>query len=135
MPKFAPTGAVAVETLDLPIGDKVYSIQPPDAATGLVVSNIGTLLIAAANGDKPDQRAVDLVLSDDDEADLMARLLGPALDEMKADKVPYPYLQLVTMTAITWVLFGDGPAEQVWAGGAAPKVPADRRPRSTRRTR
>lgn len=133
MPKFAPTGAVTVEPLELPIGDKVYFIQPPDAATGLIVSQIGMVLLDVSAGrdvDESDPR-VKAILSDQEEAELMERLLGDALVQMKADRVPYPYLQLVLMTALAWVLFGDEAAEKVWAGGTGPKAPADRTPKRT----
>lgn len=127
MPKFAPTGAVDVEPLELPIGDKLYRIAPPDAATGLLVSQIGMVLLEVADGRTIDggDPKVKAILSDQEEADLMDRLLGDALVQMKADRVPYPYLQLVLMTALAWVLYGDAAAEKVWAGGVAPKAPKD----------
>lgn len=135
MPKFAPTGAVDVEPLELPIGDKAYLIAPPDAATGLLVSQIGMVLLEVAEGRtiEGDDPKVKAILSDREEADLMDRLLGDALVQMKADRVPYPYLQLVLMTALAWVLYGDAAAEKVWAGGVAPKAPTDRKPKRTTR--
>lgn len=129
MPKFAPTGAVSVDPLELPINGKTYTIQPPDAATGLLVSQIGMVLLDLTDGRKvtagdPRMKAI---LDDQEEAELMDRLLGDALVQMKADRVPYPYLQLVLQTALAWVLYGDAAAERLWVGGTAPKAPTDRK--------
>lgn len=101
-------------TLKLPVGEKTYVVESPDADTGLWVhAMMGTALATDAG----------LVLDDDEEVNLFRRVLGPTYDEMRADKVRWPVLKRAGSTAVMWIAFGEDAAEAVWNGSAEGKAP------------
>jgi hypothetical protein len=90
-------------TLDLPVGDKTYSVPSCDAPTGLWVTGMMT-----GAAEEP------VELDDDDERNLYQRVLGPVYDEMLADGVPWPAFKRVGSAVLLWIAFGEGAAERYW---------------------
>lgn len=141
MPTFAPLNAFLDELdgITLPVGDKSYLIPAPDARLGLEVMRLIDLVSDAVNGqeiDSDDER-VQQVLAAEERAggDLIARILGPALDEMVEDGVKWPVVQHVFGTALTWISQGSEQAARYWlnGGGATGKAPNRATRRATRK--
>lgn len=126
--------------ISLPIGGKDYIIPPPDALLGLEVTQIMTLVVDATNGiNINDDPRIKEILDANEQADASyeRRILGPALDEMLADKVPWPMVQLAFQTTMVWIAQGAESAARYWAsgGGAMGKAPGRKRARKTRKAR
>jgi hypothetical protein len=125
------------DSLKLPIGDKVYEIQPVDAETGLWVERI---MAVAVDAQRAQAGGPEVVISPDEAADLeppgggrrtvFEVILGDTLDELRADKVSHTALKLINATVLIWISAGVEQAEQYWATagrpGKAPKKPRDR---------
>lgn len=126
--------------ISLPIAGKNYIIAPPDALLGLEVTHIMTLVVDAIGGaDISSDPRVKEILDAHGKADesYERRILGPALDEMLADKVPWPMVQLAFQTTMVWIAQGAESAARYWAsgGGALGKAPGRKRDRKTHRGR
>lgn len=121
-------------TLRLPVGDRTYLVRPPAAAVGIRLANMLTrgivldsLIDAGATGAEVDEIRAGLVIKDDDH-DFARDCLGAAYDEMTADGVPYPVVELAVSTAFLAWTAGKQTAEAWWdAGGKAPTPTATRR--------
>lgn len=125
-------------SLKLPIGGKIYTVHAVDAKTGLWLKSITEIAArrmntAAGGGPKElsEQEAASLELDDDEEFDLFQKLLGPTLEELKADGVDWERIKLVGKTATIYAMHDKDTAEQFWNnGGTFPKVrkkPTDRK--------
>lgn len=100
-------------TLKLPIRGKTYTVQSPDAKTGLWVQ---ALFIESK------------ILDDDDERAAFQRVLGDTFDEMSADGVPWEYVKHAATTAMLWIVHGKDAADRFWNGGGdTPKAPKRKR--------
>ncbi len=117
--------------LKLPIGGKVYRIEPVDADTGLFLQATTAFAATIQGGGTVLPADVEqLRLDEDDPRDIMHRLLGDTLDEMKADGLDFEVIKLVTQTALIWVVQDADTAETFWNnGGSLPKAraPQDRK--------
>lgn len=116
-------------TLELPIRGKTYRVAPPDADTGNQLLNRLAFGIAADAGidlGEEQRRAVEV--SDDAMPDFGRQCLGPTLDEMVADKVPWPQVEFAITTAFYAWTVGKPFAEHYWESGGKPARPADQRP-------
>jgi len=110
-------GALDGEALELPIpsgkhpGGRVYRIPDPPADLGARVARLVTSAIAAyQTGEAPDVE----ILDDNDERDIVERLLGPAYEEMRADGVRWSYIRHAGVTAMFWVAVGEDAAREYW---------------------
>lgn len=115
---------------------KDYTILPPDALTGLEVIR----LVAASTSTIDDvEMQLREVAQIDDAAggNLEARVLGPALDEMIADGVPWPMVKLAFQTTMTWISLGAEVAARFWGsgGGMVGKAPSRPTRQPTRKGR
>lgn len=128
-------------SMPLPISGKIYKIPSVDAETGLwlqSVTQITAKRMSVADGEEPpelsDREISSLELDDDEETDFMQRMLGPALQEMRDDGVPWEKIKLVGQTATIRAMSGDDAAETFWNnGGVNPKArkqPTDRKPKA-----
>ena len=131
----------ALEVLDLvlrlPVGGKTYRVDPPTAAVGIRLQGmLAAALVADAITDRGEDAAelrAELTLSGDREADFGRDCLGPAYDEMLADDVPAPVVELAITTAFYAWTVGRDFARAWWdAGGKAPAPMSPRRPTETR---
>lgn len=128
-------------TLKLPVGDKVYEIQPVDADTGLWVERIMALSVDAR---RAQQGGPKVEISPEEASQLEAPggggrrtlfevVLGDTLDELRADKVSHDLVKLIGATVLIWIASGVDEAEAYWNSegrpGKAPKKPADRKPK------
>lgn len=120
--------------LTLPIAGKKYRVPEPSAELGIRLE----VLLNTSKDHRGSDR-YQQVLSDAEERDLYADVLGPAHDEMLTDGVSYPMLKHAALTA--WYHFVIGPevAEQFWnegvtKGKAAAATSSRPAPRATRRT-
>jgi hypothetical protein len=103
-------------TLRLPIKGKWYVIQSPAADLGLEVQRLVGLGVAAdAGADLTQADLESLELDDETVRDLIPRLLGDAYAVMKADGLPWAWIQHAGTTALFWVGMGYEAAEQIWA--------------------
>lgn len=125
------------------IGGKTYRIPPASIETGIYVQKVVEAATGLALGEDlaPDVVA-DLHLPDDDDggADFYQRMLGaPLIEEMRADRVPWEYLQIAARTAFLWAAQGRDAAEEFWAAGGRPEArrptPRDRRPAGKKHTK
>lgn len=124
MPTFkAIDGALDGEYLELPVPSEahpdgqVYRIPDPPADLGVKVSRLVTGAIAAYQSGA----ALDAELvGDDDERDMVERLLGDAYEEMRADGVRWSWIRHAGMTAMMWVALGDDAARAYWESGGDP---------------
>jgi hypothetical protein len=140
MPRFQALDELLDGNLELPVGRKVYVIEAPSAETGLycqryvaAMKNAATTsvklqkqLAAAAGDDADDQAMADLIdddaielLSDHDEAQMYQRVLGDTYQQLIDDKVSWPTMKRVALTAFWWIVAGDERAEQFWKNGEA----------------
>lgn len=122
------------DTLDLPIGGKVYVIQPVDAKVGLNMQRMMTILTQASAGFDVTPEQVQAVEFDDEGEEALYRLtLGDAFEQMTEDGVSWPRLKHAAITAYFFHTAGRQTAETIWATGGrgkAPKQPQDRKPRT-----
>ena len=125
--------------ISLPIGDKSYTIPAPSALTGLEVTRLMAAMVDASAGKEISDDTIAEIAKLDEEAgsDLERRILGPALDEMIADGVPWPMVQLAFQTAMVWISQGAETAAIYWTsgGGAMGKAPNRQTRRSTPKAR
>ncbi len=141
MPTFeAVDDYLDLEGITLPIAGKNYLIRPVDALTGLEVTRLMGLVVDATNGqDITDDPRVAAVLEANEAASesFEKRILGEALDEMLADGVPWPMVQLAFQTCMIWISQGVEQAARYWAagGGAMGKAPSRKTRRATRKGR
>lgn len=124
----------ALEVLDLnlrlPVGDRTYLVRPPAAAVGIRLANMLTrgivldsLIDAGATGAEVDEIRAGLVIDDDDQ-DFARDCLGATYDEMLADDLPHPVIELAVSTAFLAWTAGKATAEAWWeSGGKAPTPP------------
>lgn len=127
--------------LELPIGKKVYRIPSPSADVGLYVQRLMEAAAWINDGQLPPGDAPKLKLNDDEEVDLYQVVMGPAMDEMKADGVLWSKIMLAAQTAFIWIGAGDAAAEAFWASSGDPKAVsmqannrAERREQASKRT-
>lgn len=105
----------AVGPLRLPYKGKLYEIPPVDIATGLLLRKAVT---------EQDAKALEELAGTDEEAGYR-RILGAAYEEMKADGVPWEFMDRAYLTAVTDHQRGRLIAEVVWEVGHDPKaIPA-----------
>ncbi|WP_293782607.1 hypothetical protein [uncultured Aeromicrobium sp.] len=131
-----------LEPLKLPIGDRIYEIEPVDADLGLFLTEFSAAMAAArveqeatgsatvhpAQAERLQQMSQQL-----QGEDTLARMLGAdTLAQMRADGVPWKTIQLVAHTVMTWTVSGLEEAEVFWNSGGRPKAPnrAQRRQRA-----
>lgn len=127
--------------LELPISGKVYRIPSPDPEVGLYVQRLMEAAAWINDGQLPPGEAPKLKLNDDEEVDLYETVMGSAMAEMRADKVPWAKIMLAAQTAFIWIGAGDAAAEAFWTSGGDPKAVstqannrAERRAQESRRT-
>ena len=113
-------------TLRLPIRGKTYVVESPDAALGLKVQQLWTIGAAASQGVEVSEAELkSLSLDDDDERDLLIRLLGATYDQMRADGVPWAWVRHAGVTVMFWVAASREAAEAYW------ESPGETQPSST----
>lgn len=104
---------------------KTYRVPPPNAQTGLWLSTLAELgTVAASGGNLSAQDVADLTLDDDEEKPFYRRVLGPAYDEMVADKVPVEFVTRAFLTALADFQTGREMAEVTWEAGLDPEAVA-----------
>lgn len=122
------------DTLDLPIGEKIYSVPSPPATLGLWCQRVFGAGVGIANGESPDKIPnMPQFFDDDEERALYERLLGPVWTQLSDDGVNWERIRLVGMTAFIWIGASRDLAEQFWNSGGDPKASASNR--AARRTR
>lgn len=123
--------------LILPGGTREYVIADVDAEVGLEVQRNAEKARRAKRrhdaGESVEDIDADLHLSDDAESALYTNLLGPTLDDLKADGVKWKQVQLAGRIAYAWVAYGVEAARKMWeARGEAPKANREQRRATTR---
>lgn len=124
-------------SITLPINGKDYTIQSPDAETGIFCQRLMAGAATVMSGNEiSDKDAEKLHLDDEEEQDLYERLLGPVWDEMLADKVPWTLMKHAGSTALVWVTQSQEEAQEFWSQGPKkdPAAPQDRKPPAKKTT-
>lgn len=116
------------DTLPLTICGKVYRIPGPNAETGLYCQRLlqtgAELARRQAAGESVEGLdTTGLNLGDNDEHDLFRRIMGPAMDEMIADGLSWPLIQVAGNTTAIWIGAGAEMAEQYWENGGRNPTP------------
>lgn len=115
-------------TLVLPVGGKTYRVDPPPAAVGVRLVNMlgqGIILDALADagitGTEWDAAHDALTIDTETSPDFARDCLGAAYDQMLADDLPHPVIELAVSTAFLCWTAGKAAAEAWWeSGGKAP---------------
>lgn len=115
---------LSADELVLPVGGKKYRIPEVDAETGLWCQRIAGLARKHGKGEDISHQLANL--DDDEERDLYSRMLGPVLDELTEDGIPWPKVQHIARTTLVWVVAGKAAAAVAWSLGGAP-APAPNR--------
>lgn len=148
MAKFRNADEFFDDTLTLPAGGKEYTIPAPDAELGLWCQRLMSAAWSIQTGGQPedipplpalpdeeDQTPITATAKAEVPADqrLYRRVLGPVWDQLKADAVSWPKIQLIAQTAVFWIGSGLEMAEQFWNSGGDPEAlaPSRRQRRST----
>jgi hypothetical protein len=117
------------DQLHLPVDGVVYDIPSPDQELGLWVTALVTTGMQVQQGIEidPNRKVPQLRFEgeegddDSDEGKLYKRLLGPAYDLMRANRVSWGKIKFVNETVMIWIAAGVDLAEAHWNGGGSPK--------------
>lgn len=137
---FVELDQVFEDTLNLPVGGKTYTIPAPDALFGLWCQRVIEAGYLIQQGVKPEEVGdmppfpledgtvlqVEAGKIDADHA-MYRRLLGDVWDQLHADGVSWPRIQVVAQTAMIWVGVGVEAAETFWNSGGNPEAFAPNR--------
>ncbi len=119
-------------TLTLPVGGKTYRVDPPTAAVGAHLANmlargvfLDALVEAGMEGDDIAEAAADLHVDTEtpEGRDFARDCLGAAYDQMLADGIPQPVMELAIATAFLAWTAGKAAAEAYWDTGGKPPAP------------
>jgi hypothetical protein len=126
-------------SLRLPIGGKVYVVPPVPALVGLraqTIMNLGMAAgLAADTGQQVGISEADKeILSDEDEKNLYADLLGTAYGEMMTDGVPWKVLKHAAVTAMIDCTGDRERAEAFWESLGNRPAPLDKKPPAARKS-
>lgn len=92
-------------------GGKVYTVPLPDALMGARLAGLGEIMVKQARGITITERdAKRLHLDDDEEVEFQVSVLGPVLDEMKADGVTWEAIKRATNYAFVAFAFNEDAA-------------------------
>lgn len=122
------------DALELPINGTTYVIPSPDARTGLWLTALADLGVAAASGAELGEGDFDkLKLDDDEERTFVVRVLGSGYDAMVAGGVSWVKIQRAARYAFLYfALSPEAADEALKSGSLAGEAPAPNR--ATRRT-
>ena len=99
----------------LPIHGKTYAVKSPPYEVGLKATHLWTIGAAVGQGvEVSDADLKSLELSDDDEHDMLVRLLGDTYAEMTADGLPWIWVRHAGITIMFWVVLDRAAAESFW---------------------
>jgi len=102
--------------LDFPIGDETYRVWEVSASVAVTVMKLADIGRDVHEGRDADTSE----LSDGEERDLYARLLGETWDQLIDDDLPWSDVQAVCASVMAWVVRDKDTAEQVWNSGGKP---------------
>lgn len=121
--------------LEVPVpGGKTYSIPSPDAATGLRLTAMVNVGVAAAAGGQIDEHdRARLSLDDEQEREFLEQILGSAYQEMIDDGVSWVRIQRVGRYALLFFTLGKEAADTSLRGAASGEAQAPNR--ATRRAK
>lgn len=116
---------------------KTYVIESPDAKTGLHLAALGDIMLRAGTGaEVSDAQVARLKLDDDEERELMDKVLGPVKDEMIGDGVKWVHLRGISKYAFIYFAVGKDQADLAARNGvlAGKEQPANRAARRAKKT-
>ncbi|MDA8440491.1 MAG: hypothetical protein M0Z51_16755 [Propionibacterium sp.] len=126
------TGYLEDDSVEIPgiISDaypngKTYRFASPDARTGLHLTLLANLAVRARMGVDVGARAEALELDDDEELDLMRKVMGVTLDELTDDGVSWVRIQRLSRYLFIHFAMGEDAAQGLRVSGGA-AVPANR---------
>lgn len=118
------------QPLEVTYQGRTFAIPPADAITGRRASlhvNVSTRVLSGHQlGDKQREQ----ILSDAEEEDLYAALLGPLWDELMqpGSGVSWSVVKHLGTTALVWAAYDRASAARYWRDGIAPKAQLTPRP-------
>jgi len=130
---FQDLGDLLDAGLSLPYKGKTYLVPPVDAETGLRFQRLAEVAAQLAHAAETGQELEAEVLDDAGEVDLYRDALGPAYEEMLADRVPWPMLKTAAVTAWLDAAVSREAAEAYWNAAGAPDPEALAGNRASRR--
>lgn len=102
------------DTLEVPLGGKVYRIAAPDADTGLYLVALAQVAERnAAGGQITREELESLRFEDDREVDFTRLVLGDTYDELRADKVSLVKVGKLTQYAFIYFTMGEKVADHM----------------------
>ena len=104
---------------------KTYTFVSPDARTGLHLASLADLAVRARMGVDVGAQAAALDLDDDQERELMRKVMGATLDELVDDGVSWVRIQRLNRYLFIHFAMGEDAARGLRLSGEAP-VPANR---------
>lgn len=125
------------DVLELPVGDKVYSIVSPPREVGVFMQRMSAAQRAEAAGFDLSDEQKDLLKQAAEalEGDMERLVLGDVYDALVADGHTSATWSLVTNAAVLWATTNDrSMVEDFWNRGGQPegkarKVPQDHKPK------
>lgn len=129
LPDFLDDGALKypLKSSKHPDG-KTYVLVPADSERGLRLASLGELaMMPSAELTKAQRERLNL--DDDQEFDFYADILGDALEEMKADGVPFPKLKQVAQDAFAYWYLDPSVADAILASQGEAVAVANRKDR------
>lgn len=107
------------DTLQFPIDGKTYTVQSPDAKTGLWLSSLANVGVKAAGDQQVTEAELEkLQLNDDEERDFAQQVLGKTYDELIFDGVPWVKIQKLIRYCFVAFAIGIEAADEALANGA-----------------
>ncbi len=112
--------------LTITLGARAYTVPSPDAETGLRLTGMANIAVRVKSGAVVTaEELASIRVDDDDERQFVAVVLGPALDAMIADRIPWTVISRAAQYAFVYFSLGRQAAEQalergVFKGGAVP---------------
>lgn len=128
MADFADLDTFFDASLPLPIGGKTYKVPSPPGETGLKIQRWSEALVKDVKDRDDSDRQV---MTDAQEMDFYAEVLGSAYAEMRADGVQWEKIKHSALTAMRWIVNGEDSAVRYWASPGKPKPGRKTRKSST----
>lgn len=109
--------------LELPVRGTVYVVEPCSAENGIYLTRLFGDMERASRGISITTEG----FTDEQESELMRRILGAAYDDMLEDGVPWPAVRHAMAAAWVYQVHGTESARAVWNSGGDPKALASAR--------
>lgn len=113
--------------LTLTVRGREYQVPLPSAELGLWCQRIAQAAGAMHSAETTDEirdavGRLQALPELDGDLTLPQRVLGPVYDQMVADEVPFPHIEVCGETAYVWIINGEDAALRYWTSGGRPEA-------------